>query len=361
MVENKFCIIIPVYNSEQWIKKCIDSVKIQTYKNYEVIIINDCSTDKTYGEIVCEIKGFNKFHLINNTKKSCALENTVKGIHYICKNDEDIIVILDGDDWLADETVLEYMNEVYQEDIWVTWGSFKLCTTDKICKHEGFNWCVSVKEEFHRRIMARFVFSHLRTYKYFLFKAIREEDLRDKNGKYYTTSGDVIVALPLIEMAGHKHRKCVDKVLYCYNNNNQLNDMKRCPDLQKKIYKEFKEERNIYEPYVKVKTRKNEPSKVDILIWTKDRACQLDLLLRSIKYGFSANCGKVYVRYDYTNAEFKKGYDKLFTKDYGIEVIGIETTGDLGKDTKDIVNNKIDTRYMLAICDDDVFIRPVDV
>ena len=43
----KFSIIVPVYNVEKYIKKCINSILNQTYKNYEIIIINDGSTDKS--------------------------------------------------------------------------------------------------------------------------------------------------------------------------------------------------------------------------------------------------------------------------------------------------------------------------
>lgn len=43
----KISIIIPVYNCEEYIKKCIDSIIEQTYKDFEVIIINDGSTDNT--------------------------------------------------------------------------------------------------------------------------------------------------------------------------------------------------------------------------------------------------------------------------------------------------------------------------
>ena len=43
----KISVIIPVYNDEKYIKKCLDSIINQTFKNIEVIIIDDGSTDKT--------------------------------------------------------------------------------------------------------------------------------------------------------------------------------------------------------------------------------------------------------------------------------------------------------------------------
>lgn len=43
----KFSIIIPAYNSEKFIGPCLDSIFSQTYKNIEVIVVNDCSTDNT--------------------------------------------------------------------------------------------------------------------------------------------------------------------------------------------------------------------------------------------------------------------------------------------------------------------------
>ena len=46
---NKISIIIPVYNVEKYIGKCLDSIINQTYKNLEIIVINDGSTDNSGG------------------------------------------------------------------------------------------------------------------------------------------------------------------------------------------------------------------------------------------------------------------------------------------------------------------------
>ena len=47
MVNNKFKIVIPSYNNEKWIEHNTASIIRQTYKNYDVLYINDKSTDKT--------------------------------------------------------------------------------------------------------------------------------------------------------------------------------------------------------------------------------------------------------------------------------------------------------------------------
>ena len=46
-------VIIPVYNVEQYLRECLDSVLAQTYSNYEVLLIDDGSTDSSF-DICCE-------------------------------------------------------------------------------------------------------------------------------------------------------------------------------------------------------------------------------------------------------------------------------------------------------------------
>lgn len=43
----KISIIVPVYNVERYLKKCVDSILLQTYNNLECILIDDGSTDRS--------------------------------------------------------------------------------------------------------------------------------------------------------------------------------------------------------------------------------------------------------------------------------------------------------------------------
>ena len=66
MEKKRFSIIIPAYNVQEYVNKAIDSVLEQNFKNYEMIIINDASTDKTE-EIVRQYeKKYNNVKLISH-------------------------------------------------------------------------------------------------------------------------------------------------------------------------------------------------------------------------------------------------------------------------------------------------------
>ena len=64
----KISIIVPCYNSEKYIIPCLESIKNQTYKNIEVIVIDNESTDNTYNII----KEYNSGKLSNVAWKSLA-------------------------------------------------------------------------------------------------------------------------------------------------------------------------------------------------------------------------------------------------------------------------------------------------
>ena len=59
-------VVIPSYNTEHYIERCLESVRKQRYKKLEIIIVDDCSTDSTREKIKQFIKIDSRFRLIEN-------------------------------------------------------------------------------------------------------------------------------------------------------------------------------------------------------------------------------------------------------------------------------------------------------
>lgn len=233
-----FKLIIPVFNSEKWIGKCIDSVLSQSYSNWKCVIIDDNSNDKTI-EVIKEklqnCKLSSNFKVMQRISNVGALENIVYGINLICDNDEDVIVLLDGDDWLASNDVLEYLNSIYQDpNIWLTYGQYIRVSSNTLGNNKPL---VNTR---NYRAEGDWYTSHLRTFKYKIWKRIRNEDLKMANGKFYSMAWDLAILYPLIEMSGMNRIKYIDKVLYCYNDDNPINDHKKDVKLQLKLAREIK-------------------------------------------------------------------------------------------------------------------------
>lgn len=98
----QFSIIIPVFNVENYIQQCMDSVLAQTFTNYECILVNDGSTDNS--KKICEkyCLNYKSFRLVNQKNMGLS-EARNTGIKYARGN---YIVFLDSDDFIK-ETALK--------------------------------------------------------------------------------------------------------------------------------------------------------------------------------------------------------------------------------------------------------------
>lgn len=219
----KFVILIPSYKNQDWCEKNLASAAGQNYENYRIIYIDDASLDNT-GTLVTNYikdKQIGNIKLIQNTERQGALKNIYDAVHS-CDDDE-IIVTLDGDDWLAHPNVLSKLHTMYSDpNCWMTYGQYRSWPDMAIgCSmqipnnvidsngYRGYRWCSS----------------HLRTFYAWLFKKIKKEDLIDKDGKFYATAWDCIFQFPMLEMSGYR-AKFIPDVLYMYNVSNPINDSK---------------------------------------------------------------------------------------------------------------------------------------
>ena len=92
----KVSIIVPAYNVENYIKKCIDSLIKQTYKNIEIIVVNDGSKDNT-------LKVLNNY--LKKDKRICIIDQKNEGVSAARNNalaiaTGEYVVFVDSDDWL---------------------------------------------------------------------------------------------------------------------------------------------------------------------------------------------------------------------------------------------------------------------
>ena len=107
----KISVIIPVYNVEQYLGHCLDSVINQTYKNLEIICVNDASTDRSPLILEEYSKKDSRIVIVNNAKNSRLGPTRNHGMEYATG---DYVHFLDSDDWLepdAYERLVEIINK----------------------------------------------------------------------------------------------------------------------------------------------------------------------------------------------------------------------------------------------------------
>lgn len=228
--EVQFVVVCPTYNNETWCIKNIRSVAAQKYSNWQMVIVNDCSTDRTselLHEYVQKNRLDDKVAIIDNTERKGALRNLYETIHQ-CP-DQSVIVTLDGDDWFATEHTLERIAKEYADGkTWLTYGQYR-------CQpYEAASICKKMPEYIMKNRLFRtseWVSSHPRTFYAWLFKKIKQEDLLHE-GKFFSVTWDLAMMFPMLEMASAGHIRFIPDILYIYNIANPLNDYKCHLELQ---------------------------------------------------------------------------------------------------------------------------------
>ena len=115
----EFCIIIPNYNNDHGniegktlLQKCIESVLNQKYKNFELIVVDDMSSDTSVETVENYVEKDKRVHLIRNSRKRYNGGSRNVGIEYAMNNlDFDYFAMLDSDDWFKDNEVLQKIND----------------------------------------------------------------------------------------------------------------------------------------------------------------------------------------------------------------------------------------------------------
>lgn len=124
LITPKISVIIPVYNVEKYIKQCLDSVINQTYKNLEIIVVNDGTRDNSM-KIVEKYLSDKRIKVINKENGGLSSARNV-GLKNVTG---EYIFFLDSDDYLLDNAFENLIKEICGEDI--IFGEFILFTNKK--------------------------------------------------------------------------------------------------------------------------------------------------------------------------------------------------------------------------------------
>lgn len=212
ITDNFFTIAIDTCNHEKWIANCIDSCLNQKYTNYEIIIVDALSDDKTYD--IC-LRYENKYQQIKVTQNKIRQPQVANFIllSELAKAGS-IIVSVDGDDWLKNENVLNTLNTYYTDDVWMTYGTYEEYPYRDVSQHyHEYPKSIIEANKFREY---KWLASHLRTFRKDLILKIQPKDLKYENGEWLITTGDQAIMLPMLEMSGTRSRYIKD-ILYTYN------------------------------------------------------------------------------------------------------------------------------------------------
>jgi len=266
----QFVIVTPVYNAEKYIERCIMSVASQDYDNWEMWIIDDCSTDNTVKVIEGVLNNLSlsiedKIYLIKNSKRQGAVRNQVMTIvNDIHCHEDQVVMLLDGDDWLVnDPTIFDKYNALYNDGAEFTYGScWSVIDNIPLISQEYPEEIKITKNYRQYKFNWGMPYTHFRTFKAQMLHSFVLSagtfPFKNSDGEWYKAGGDNSVFYYMIEAANPDKVICVPDVVYCYNDANPLCDYKVNSEEQNKTASDI--------------TKEETPEKFSVIIPTMWRA-----------------------------------------------------------------------------------------
>lgn len=176
MEKVRFTVAISAYNIENYVKRAIDSVLNQTFKNYELLVIDDCSTDSTV-EVIKQVVGQNA--KILQTKKNSGTAAASRNIA-IENAQGEYLLFLDGDDELYSNETLKEIDEHIKENKYdiIYFGYENVGHTENYYR-------ISTKENSTREARLICDESFSVSSKVWNVEFLRNNNIRFKEGMYY--------------------------------------------------------------------------------------------------------------------------------------------------------------------------------
>lgn len=219
-MNNFFTIAIDTCNHEDWIEKCLNTCLTQKYDNFEVILVDAISTDKTFEIAKQYSEQYPNLKIFQNEIRLPQVANFV-WLTELAKPGS-IIVSIDGDDWLKNSQVLKKLNDVYNSgEVWMTYGTYEEFPYRSVSNiYRPYPDEIIQSNSFKEY---QWLASHLRTWRRELLLKVGVENFKKEDGDWLDTAGDQAIMLPMLELSRERSRYVSD-VMYVYNVANTSRD-----------------------------------------------------------------------------------------------------------------------------------------
>lgn len=124
----KISVVVPCYNAEHYLSECLDSIVNQSFKDFEIVCVEDCSTDKTKQALEKYAKKYKNIRVIcNDVNKGLAISRNV-GMN---NADGEYVLFVDSDDYVSDDCLEKLYNQISKDKCDVVMGAVKVYPENK--------------------------------------------------------------------------------------------------------------------------------------------------------------------------------------------------------------------------------------
>lgn len=298
----RFVILTTAFNNKDFFQKNLLSVLEQDYENYRVVYIDDCSTEGSFEKVSDFLEKNDAERLVAYSRNESHLgqtESLYRAIHS-CDPDE-IVVLIDGSDFLAHPNVLKRLNQYYASpDVWFTFGNYAEYPHYSLGREKQ-----SIEnQELGRRCAD--TSPHLVTFYAGLFQRIKLQDFL-VDGVFAFDGVKEISLTAMLEMAG-EHTFFAHDILYLHNSEAQSSDSSIDSSLVDSIQNAS--------PYVPLSGHPmhdfafDENERVDVVVFSNNRPLQLYAFLESAERHLR-DVHQMTVIYRVSSEAYDLGYEEV--------------------------------------------------
>jgi hypothetical protein len=227
-----FALVVAGWNCAAYVEKCFASIARQVAGGYtlEIYAYDDRSDDETWERLSDQAATLRirRFRGERNMGPAFARDFLLRQI----EGEDTICVLLDMDDELLPHA-LATLERAYREtpDCWMTYGNW--VNQNGAVNDEGLYAPEDIDERAYRR-QDVFKFTHLRSFRRFLYDRVTPEHLKDADGAWLRYCSDVALMLPIADQCASKNVVAFEAPLYRYNQYRSTGTQKRFGGIRKK-------------------------------------------------------------------------------------------------------------------------------